>query len=324
VKLIWKQGGIPELPADAPEKPESTFFLWIGIAGAASGSVFFNTYHDTHSLKNMAVGILAGFLPPFMAATAIHAVKMTEETWVKICVFLLTIGAMVVSAQGAAQVLGPAYHSWSGYLFMFVLDGIDLILLYALMQYYKKINAYRKWVKEWLAAQAAAASAPAPAAPVQVAAPAPAPAPAAPVQVAAPAPAVRPAPAVPALAPVQRPSRPALAAGTGAPAPKRATAAVSADAELRMTIAKEMRDRDRPAIEDTQQKIARLQEFVGEFHTRTGGARMNADEASIALRTHKSKIAALRACISEPGEPPAAGEQERAAAGEQERGEETG
>lgn len=322
MKLIWRQGGIPELPADAPEKPESTFFLWIGIAGAASGSVFFNTYHDTHSLKNMAVGILAGFLPPFMAATAIHAVKMTEETWVKICVFLLTIGAMVVSAQGAAQVLGPAYHSWSGYLFMFVLDGIDLILLYALMQYYKKVNAYRKWVKEWLAAQGAGMGkpAPAPAAPVQAAA--------------APAPAVRPAPPVPALAPapVQRPSRPALTAGTGpgAPAPKRAaaakpaTAAVPADAEFRMTIAKEMRDRDRPAIEDTQQKIARLQEFVDEFRTRTGGARMNADEASIALRTHKSKIAALRACISEPGEPPAAGGQERAAAGEQERGEETG
>jgi hypothetical protein len=159
------------------------------------------------------------------------------------------------------------------------------------------------------------------AAPAPVQAPVPAPAPA--VQPTPPAPAPVQAPA-PAPAPVQRPNRPAPATGTGsgAPRPNRAaaarpaTAAVPADAELRMKIAKEMRARDRPAIEDTQQKIARLQKFVDEFHALTGGARMNADEASIALRTHKSKVAALRACISEPGEPPAAGEQER--------GEETG
>lgn len=339
--MAWKTGGTPEAlePAEVPEKPESPFILWAGILGASTGSVFFNTYHDTHSLPSVTVGVLAGFLPPFMAATTIHAVKVTGETWVKVCVFLVTIAAMVVSAIGASQLLKPAYFSWGSYLFPFVLDSADLLLLYAIMEHYEKAHAFKKWVKAQAGAPAGKAI---PAPGVGTTAPAPdgaghrAPAAdttrapgtgtdaQAPVAV----------PTAPGTA-LTAPEAPTAALGTGRavldghgtgrlalePAPAAPVAepaarpaakgprARSADPALCKAVVDEIAGRPRPAVEDATQLVDRAEKILAEFRTRTG-ERMNNGELGLALRIHKRRVQEIRAQVAEPD---AAGQEEESA-----------
>lgn len=351
--MVWKTDGTPEAleAAEVPEKPESPFILWAGILGASTGSIFFNTYHDTHSLPSVAVGILAGFLPPFMAATTIHAVKVTGENWVKVCVFLVTVAAMVVSAIGASQLLKPAYFSWGSYLFPFVLDSADLLLLYAIMEHYEKAQAFKKWVKAQAGAHAGTAI-PAPGTGTTPPAPAPAPdgaghqAPAVGTGRAtgtgAPAPAAVPTTAGTALtAPQTRALGTGRAVpdghGTGrlalepAPAPAAPAAepaarpaakgsrARSADPALCKAVVDEIAGRPHPAIEDATQLVDRAQKIVEEFRTRTG-ERMNNSELGLALHVHKRRVPEIRAQLTEPDAteagPEDAGQEEETAAGE--------
>lgn len=313
MRLLWRHDGTPEgsaLPADAPEKPDSSFILWAGILAAAGGSVFFNVYHDTHSLPSELVGVIAGILPPFMAATIIHAVKVTREKWVKVCVFIVTAGAMVVSAVGASEVLQAAYHSWGSYLFMLVLDSADLLLLYAIMEHYEKVRAYRKWVKASLAAQAAAAleaTAGAGTGSPGHAAPAPGTSPA------APAPRHRgtgqPVPAAKRLVPPRPVPGGAPAGATGESGvrdgqpPAAAFRARTADPELcKRVVAEFAAAHPRPAVEDVDQLRARAVKFLDGFRDQTG-ERANNAELGRALHIHpKRQVPKLRAAISEPDE----------------------
>jgi hypothetical protein len=348
VRLVWHHDdmtGGEELPADAPEKPESAFVLWAGTVGVASGSVFLNTYHDTLSLKVVAIGILVGFLPPFVSATTIHAAKIISGTWAKVGVFLVTVGAMVVSARGASFVLEPAYQGWGSYLYSVVLDGADLLLLYAIMQHYDKVREYRKWVKSWLAAQGrnqpagpgttvpvTAGTAPVPEPGTGAVVPV-APAPvrdAVPAVVPEPAPGTVPVPpepspvpdvvpvAVPAVVPPVVPEPAAAPAktpedGTRGPGrEQKPSQSASAKAELqalRQRLVQEFADRPRPVMEDASHRTGRAARFLAEFRQKTG-VEMNNAELGKALRVSKATAGEIRSDVAGPGgEQPAAGEE---------------
>lgn len=331
MRLVWNHDDMIDsgkLPADAPEKPESPFILWAGIIAAGGGSVFFNTYHDTHALQ-VVVGVPAGFLPPFMAATIIHAVKVTKQDWVKVCVFLVTIAAMVVSAIGAAHVLQDAYYTWGSYLFPFVLDSADLLLLYAIMEHYEKVHEYRKWIKEHLAAEsrnqgpgsgsavpaepAARSGAVLPVVPEPAPEPVPVPPEPRPAHDTAPpvvpdtVPAVVPEPSVPAAKTPKGDSR-------GPGREQRPSQSASAKAELqalRQRLVQEFADRPRPVMEDASHRVGRAAGFLAEFRQKTG-VEMNNAELGKALRVSKATAGEIRSDVTGPG-----GEQQ-AAAGEEE------
>ena len=281
-----------------------------------------------------------------MAATIIHAVKVTKQDWVKVCVFLVTIAAMVVSAIGAAHVLRDAYYTWGSYLFPFVLDSADLLLLYAIMEHYEKVHEYRKWIKEYLAAQsrnqAPGSGSAVPVITGTALAPAAGPGSAVPAEPAARSGAVLPVVPEPALEPVPVPPEPRPARDTvppvvpdtvpavvpepsvpaaktpeddsrGAGREQKPPQSASAKAELqalRQRLVQEFADRPRPVMEDASHRVDRAAGFLAEFRQKTG-VEMNNAELGKALRVSKATAGQIRSDVTGPG-----GEQQ-AAAGEE-------
>lgn len=305
----------------APEKPESPFFLWAGIALAGCGSLFFNHSHDVLSLGHNYLAVLAGILPPVLAVIVPHAIKHVDTGPMRAAVFAGSIGAMLVSAKGTAVVLTPAYGTPIAWTYSLVLDGIALTCLYALTSHYRKAHAY----KLWLAAPQARNQ---PAAPVPGVVPEPAPV--LPAVVLAPEPgpgttgAVVPA-AVPGTAAVPVPAaEPSAVTGTGSagrgsapsaggkPAPgkslrSRGAASDAAREEIVDEIA--ARPENQPRPESLPQRLVRGQRILAEFEERTG-ERMNLRELGKAMRVSKATAGEVRRSITGPeGEQPAEGEE---------------
>lgn len=301
-----KQNGTPaQTSTPIPEQPGGTLFLWLGIIGAASGSLFFNLYNDSQTLPAVIAGA-AGFLPPFMSVVLGHAVKDVEEGWAKVGVFVVTIGAMSVSARGSAEVLSPALGVWGGYLLSVVLDGADLILLYALIKHYGKARHY----KQWLATEGAGTSL----APVLATAPAGS----EPVARVVPNHTPEPVPAQ------SEPVAPVPSSGSGLPVPVAAkatapakhprtqsrTATTAEDRQsLRAAVVTEMAARPRPAMEHAAQRVARAESLLTEYQQRTG-IKMSLAELGKALGVSKATAGEIRSAITEP-EGERAGEQDR-------------
>jgi hypothetical protein len=313
-----KTGTVPVKMTGAPEKPGAPVFLWAGIALAASGSLFFNLYHDTNALAVLLIAIPAGVIPPLMTVFLAHAIKEVTETWTTICVFAVTLLMMAVSAKGSAPVLAPAYGELGAYSLSIALDGSDLLLLFALIQHYKKVREY----KLWLTAPDARYQPAVPAAggtdlragtggtnrlaPTGTGLVVPVPAPVVP---AVPGGTVT---TVPASAPH---AIPAKGSGTsqqpaGGKQPPGNRRKREADPELCERVVREFAAaHPRPGAESIDRRRIRAEKFLAEFRERTG-ERANNQEIAKALQVHpKRDIPEIRAGITEP---------------EGERGEETG
>lgn len=276
----------------APEKPGSPFFLWAGIVLTASGTLFFNLYHDTR-LLNLLVAIPAGILPPVNSVILGHAVKAVGDWWVKAGVFAVTICFMAVSATGSAMVLAPAYHLWGGYVLMLALDAGDLFLLYALIGHYEKVRAYKQWTlgRPFIAMPDVVPSAAAVLAPTGTGATAvPEPVPGATVLVPGTA-------AVP--VPVGAEPAPVSSSGgkPGRPPVNKSPDAKTADAALRRKLADEMASRQRPAVEGVHQREVRAAKILTEFREKTG-TEMNLGDFAKAVGVSKATAGDIRRTIT--------------------------
>jgi len=283
----------------APDEPGAPVFLWAGIVLAASGSLFFNLYHDTAALAVLLIAIPAGVIPPIMTVFLAHAIKEVTETWTTVCVFAVTLLMMAVSAKGSAPVLAPAYGELGAYALSVALDGSDLLLLFALIQHYKKVRDY----KLWLAANPTAApAAPAPRARQTV--------PVVGANALVPAGTGTSAPGTTTVVVV--PPTTGAPAGTGArPAGERHQPPVvrarrAADPGLREQVITEFAAaHPRPGAESLDHRRVRAEKFLAEFRERTG-ERANNYELGRALGVHpKRDVPEIRAGITEAeGEQP--------------------
>jgi hypothetical protein len=138
----------PQNVAVAPQIPAAGVagFAWAGIVVAAGGSLTFNIYHDSHSLKELLLALVAGFLPPFLSSILAHvAVALDSGKLTKAWIFLVTAGAMFVSAFASSQVLAPAYGLAVGIVFSLVIDAASMTCLLVLLRIYAARAAYRRW-----------------------------------------------------------------------------------------------------------------------------------------------------------------------------------
>jgi hypothetical protein len=286
-----------------PQKPDAATLVisWMGIIGAAGASVTFNIYHDSHWLA-IALAIIAGFLPPYLATILAHIAVGFRALFWKIAVFAVTAGAMAISAIGTSDVLAPGLTIWGGIGFSFVMDSASLLCLWGLISYYEA----RAACSTWRAARDAGTTGPAQnqaAAGRGQAVPEPgartAATEAAPVP--APVPGTKTASAEPAagtsVAATAEPSaEPAVPARRNAVAK---TAGVAGEGrEERDAVVAEIARRPRPVLEDTRAQQQRALDILAEFAGRTG-RRMNNAEFGKALGISKQDACRVRQAVAD-------------------------
>jgi hypothetical protein len=312
--------------AAPPVKPSAAAAVttWAGILAAAGGSLTFNIWHDSHSIKALGVAVVAGILPPFLAAVMAHsAVTLKCGTVEKVTVFIITAASMVVSAVGSAQVLAPGYRHGTNYIYSATLDAAAMACLYFLFRYYEQGAEYAGWLAAQPqqggnhAAGPVPAASPEPGTGTAVASPEPgtrviavgqepgtatAPEPASPVPDRRddaggvdPAAARAPKPAAPKPAePKPSAARPARAAGNAGEDGEAVTA--------------EMARRHRPTVEGAEQLEHRALALLAEFRRRTG-RRMTNRQLGLALGRNKAAIGSLRSGIHDREEAQDRGEE---------------
>jgi hypothetical protein len=283
----------------APENPDTATIVlsWTGILVAAGISATFNIYHDVHWLRG-GLAILAGFLPPYLAASLTHIAAARNSPFWKTAVYAVTAGAMAISSIGTSETLAPGLTIYGGIGFSVVADAASLLFLGALIHTYSARATY----KAWLAGQATGTMEPAgnrPGSENRQLVPEPAPAtamavpepatvvPAAVPGTSPPVPGVvpEPAPVVPPTVPEPVGAPPGTGSNvTPGPLPE---VGPGEPGEDRDAVIADMRDRPR-ALESATREDRAL-DLITEFRRRTG-SRMTDTELSRAMRVGKAAV----------------------------------
>ena len=113
---------------------------WAVLIGTGATSVTFNVVHAVHWLQ-LALALLAGFMPSFVAACLSHvAAVLDAPKWVIGAVIAVMGAGMVLSASATASVIAPADPGWRGWLFGITLDAAALLALWAIMASRRRKN----------------------------------------------------------------------------------------------------------------------------------------------------------------------------------------
>lgn len=283
-----------------PEKPDAATLVisWMGIIGAAGASVTFNIDHDSHWL-DIALAVIAGFLPPYLATILAHIAVGFRALFWKIAVFAVTAGAMGISAIGTSNVLAPGLTIWGGIGFSFVMDSASLLCLWGLISYYEARASY----DTWRAAQDAGTTGPAQnQAPAEHGQAVPEPYARTVATEAAPVPGTKAASAEPAagtsVAAMAKPSAEPAAPARRAAVAKTVGAASGEGSEEREAVVAEIARRPRPMLEDTRAQQQRALDILAEFAARTG-RRMNNAELGKALGISKQDACKVRQAVAD-------------------------